>query len=64
MVNLSFFGKRIVRQYYLRNGWIEVSDTGEELDSNIEPTSKTSDYVILAIVIILVITISVQMYSM
>lgn len=41
-----------------------MSDTGEELDSNIEPTSKTSDYVILAIVIILVITISVQMYSM
>ena len=59
-----FIGKRIVRQYYLRNGWVEVSNSGEELDSNIEPTSKTGDYVILAIIIILVITISVQMYSM
>jgi len=59
-----FFGKRIVRQHYLRNGWVEVSNSGEELDSNIEPTSKTSDYVVLAIIIILAITISVQMYSM
>lgn len=58
-----FFGKRIVRQYYLRNGLVEVSYTGEELDSNIEHRSKTGDYLVLAIIVILVIAISVQMYS-
>ncbi len=52
-----FYGKGIVRQHYLRTGWIEVSETGEELDSNIEIRNKTGDYIILAIIVILGLTI-------
>ena len=37
-----FYGKGIVRQHYLRNGWIEVSETGEELDSDIEKEKEVS----------------------
>ncbi|WP_053951474.1 DUF2628 domain-containing protein [Candidatus Thioglobus autotrophicus] len=56
-----FFGKEIVRKHFLRNGWVEVSDTGEQIDSNIEVKNKTGDYVIIAIIIILALAIAGQM---
>ena len=58
-----FFGKEIVRKHFLRSGWVEVSDTGKQLDSNVEVKSKTGDYVILAIIVILVLAIAGQMLS-
>jgi len=39
------YGNLIVRQHYLRNGWIEVSETGEELDSDIEKEKEASKLV-------------------
>jgi len=58
-----FFGKEIVRKNFLRNGWIEVSDTGEQIDSNVEVKSKTGDYIILAIIVILALGVTGQMLN-
>ena len=62
-----FFGKEIVRKSFLRNGWVEVSDSGEPLDSNVEVKSKAGDVVlkiivVLAIIVVLV-PIAVQMLT-
>ncbi len=58
-----FFGKEIVRKNFLRNGWVEVSDSGEPLDRGVEVKSKTGDYVVLAIIVVLVLAIAGQMLT-
>jgi len=58
-----FYIGSIVRKNYLTNGWIEVSDTGEQLDSSVEIRNKTGDYVILGIMAILALTIVGQMLT-
>lgn len=60
-----FFGREIVRKNFLRSGWVEISDTGEELDSNIEVgKSKTGDRVFILIMTILVVSIVAQLIMM
>lgn len=58
-----FFGKDIVRKNFLRNGWIQISDSGDELDNNTEITSKAGDYIVLAIIVILALGIAGQLLS-
>ncbi len=57
-----YFGS-IVRKNYLTNGWIEVSDTADQLSGNIKVKSKIGDYAILAIIVALSLTIAIQLLS-
>ena len=63
MIVYPFYINSIVRKNYLANGWVEVSDGGESLDGGVEARSKIGDYVVLAIIAILVMTIAVQMLT-
>jgi len=58
-----FYIGSIVRKNYLTNGWLEVSDSSEQLGSNVETRSKVGDYVILAIILALVLTIAAQLLT-